>query len=34
MTEEEIKDQQAASKYQYSFDFIQKKLEGKKDSKN
>jgi len=32
MTEEEIKDQQAASKYQYSFDFIQKKLEGKKDS--
>ena len=32
MTEEEVKHDQAEEKYQYSFDFIQKKLEGKKDS--
>ncbi len=32
MTEEEINHEQATSKYKYSFDFIQKKLEGKKDS--
>ncbi|MFX1339119.1 MAG: Coenzyme F420 hydrogenase/dehydrogenase, beta subunit C-terminal domain [Promethearchaeota archaeon] len=32
MTEEEVKHEQADSKYKYSFDFIQKKLEGKKDS--
>ncbi|MFX0071019.1 MAG: Coenzyme F420 hydrogenase/dehydrogenase, beta subunit C-terminal domain [Candidatus Hermodarchaeota archaeon] len=32
MTENEVDHEQAASKYKYSFDFIQKKLEGKKDS--
>jgi coenzyme F420 hydrogenase subunit beta len=32
MTQEELKHDQVESKYQYSFDFIQKKLEGKKDS--
>ncbi|TFG15100.1 MAG: 4Fe-4S dicluster domain-containing protein [Promethearchaeota archaeon] len=32
MTEQEVKQEQADSKYKYSFDFIQKKLEGKKDS--
>ncbi len=32
MTQEETKDEQAEEKYKYSFDFIQKKLEGKKDS--
>lgn len=32
MTQEETKDEQAEDKYKYSFDFIQKKLEGKKDS--
>jgi coenzyme F420 hydrogenase subunit beta len=32
MTEQEINHEQADSKYKYSFDFIQKKLEGKKDS--
>jgi len=31
MTENEGNHKQADSKYQYSFDFIQKKLEGKKD---
>ncbi|TFG08679.1 MAG: 4Fe-4S dicluster domain-containing protein [Promethearchaeota archaeon] len=32
MTEQEVNHEQAESKYKYSFDFIQKKLEGKKDS--
>ena len=32
MTEEKVDNEQAESKYKYSFDFIQKKLEGKKDS--
>ncbi len=32
MTEDKVEHEQAESKYQYSFDFIQRKLEGKKDS--
>jgi coenzyme F420 hydrogenase subunit beta len=32
MTENQTKDKQEASQYEYSFDYIQKKLEGKKDS--
>ncbi len=32
MTEEEVNNEQASTKYEYSFDFIQRKLEGKKDS--
>jgi coenzyme F420 hydrogenase subunit beta len=32
MTENEVEKEQAESKYKYSFDYIQKKLEGKKDS--
>ena len=32
MMEKEVNHEQATSKYQYSFDYIQKKLEGKQDS--
>jgi len=32
MTEGKVDSEQADSKYKYSFEFIQKKLEGKKDS--
>ncbi|MFX1310870.1 MAG: Coenzyme F420 hydrogenase/dehydrogenase, beta subunit C-terminal domain [Promethearchaeota archaeon] len=32
MTEQETNQEEAAEKYKFSFDFIQKKLEGKKDS--